>query len=72
MWLRRQGKNVLREHAGSISTLLKKKKKNLTISEAEPTLSNLFVHSFIIYCKIKKKKCAPKTTSINWITPRSK
>lgn len=29
--------------------------KNLTISEAEPTLSNLFVHSFIIYCKIKKK-----------------
>ena len=54
MWLKRQGKNVLREHAGSISTLLPYCIKNLTISEAEPTLSNLFVHSFIIYCKIKK------------------
>ena len=55
MWPKRQGKNVLREHAGSISTFLPYCIKNLTISEAEPTLSNLFVHSFIIYCKIKKK-----------------
>lgn len=55
MWLKRQGKNVLREHVGSISTFLPYCIKNLTISEAEPTLSNLFVHSFIIYCKIKKK-----------------
>ena len=55
MWPKRQGKNVLHEHAGSISTFLPYCIKTLTISEAEPTSANLFVHSFIIYCKIKKK-----------------